>query len=92
MVMANEEAARWSQVVSVETDRALRAFLGSQGNKRGDMSRFVEEAVRWRMFDRSVQEVRARAAHIPVDELQAIIDEAVTAVRTTRPPPALGQR
>jgi hypothetical protein len=87
MAMANEHAARWSLVVSEETDRALRAFLGSQGNKRGDMSRFVEEAVRWRMFDRTVQEVRARAAHLSDDDLQAIIDDAVTAVRAERPAP-----
>lgn len=90
--MAGEEAARWSVIVSAETDRVLRAYLGSQGQKKGDLSRFIEEAVRWRMFDRTVQDVRARAAHIPAGELQAIIDEAVAAVRRERPAPPLGPR
>lgn len=32
-------------VLSKETDRALRAYLGQQGMQKGDLSRFVEEAV-----------------------------------------------
>ena len=41
-----------------ETDLALRAYLGSQGMRKGDLSKFIEDAVRWRMFDRTVQAVR----------------------------------
>lgn len=32
-------------VLSEETDRALRAYLGQQGMQKGDFSKFVEEAV-----------------------------------------------
>ena len=66
---------------SKETDLALRSFLSAQGAKTGGFSKFIEEAVRWRMFDHTAQTVKARNAHIDPDELQAIIDEAVKEVR-----------
>jgi len=49
-----EEAVRWNIKVSKETDLALRTFLGAQGMKKGDLSKFIEEAVRWRVFHRTV--------------------------------------
>lgn len=52
------EAIRWTIKVSKETDLSLRTMLGAQGMKKGDLSKFVEDAVRWRMFDRHVQAVR----------------------------------
>ena len=79
--MIEEATARWTVTVSRETDLALRAYLGSQGMRKGDLSKFIEDAVRWRMFDRTVQEVKARHADIPVEELQEAIDEACAAVR-----------
>ncbi len=48
--------ARWSLVVSDETDKALRAFLGQNAAKKGALSAFVEKAVveqlRQEAFDR----------------------------------------
>ena len=41
-----EEAVRWNIKVSRETDLTLRTFLGAQGAKKGDLSKFIEEAVR----------------------------------------------
>jgi Ribbon-helix-helix domain len=79
-----EEAVRWSIKVSKETDLSLRTFLGSQGMKKGDLSKFIEEAVRWRLFHRSVQDIKARNARSDADELQADIDEAVREVRAER--------
>jgi len=40
-----EESVRWSLKVSRETDEALRAYLGQVGGRKGDLSRFIEEAV-----------------------------------------------
>ena len=37
---------RWSIVVRDEVDKALRTYLGRHGTKKGDLSQFVEEAVR----------------------------------------------
>ena len=75
------EAIRWTIKVSKETDLSLRTMLGAQGMKKGDLSKFVEDAVRWRMFDRHVQAVRNSVRDVPAAELQATIDEAVREVR-----------
>jgi hypothetical protein len=75
------EAIRWTIKVSKETDLSLRTMLGAQGMKKGDLSKFVEDAVRWRMFDRRVQSVRKSVRDLPAVELQAAIDEAVREVR-----------
>ena len=75
------EAVRWTIKVSRETDLALRTLLGSQGMKKGDLSNFVEDAVRWRVFDRRVQGLRHSMREVPAAELQDRIDEAVRDVR-----------
>ena len=75
------EAVRWTIKVSPETDLSLRGFLGAQGMKKGDLSKFVEDAVRWRMLDRTVQIVKDRNQDMPADLLEAMIDEAVREVR-----------
>jgi hypothetical protein len=76
-----EEAVRWNIKVSKETNLTLRTYLGSQGAKKGDLSKFIEEAVRWRVFHQTVQDIKARNAETDPDELQSIIDEAVREVR-----------
>ena len=44
-----EETVRWSLKVSRDTDEALRAYLGQTGGRKGDLSKFVQEAVRDRL-------------------------------------------
>jgi hypothetical protein len=87
-IVANEQTTRLTVTFSRETDLALRAFLGAQGMRKGDLSRFIEDAVRWRMFDQAVQGVKARNADIPAEDLQAAIDEACAAVRAEMWPTA----
>jgi Ribbon-helix-helix domain len=72
---------RWSLKVSRETDLSLRTYLGARGMKKGDLSKFVEEAVRWRILDRTVREIKARNRDSDADALLGIVDDAV---RTTR--------
>jgi Ribbon-helix-helix domain len=79
-----EEAIRWSIKVSKETDLTLRTYLGAQGMKKGDLSKFIEEAVRWRVLQRTIQDIRARNADADPDEIQHIVDEAVSEVRAER--------
>lgn len=79
-----EEAVRWNIKVSKETDLSLRSYLGSQGMKKGDLSKFVEEAVRWRVLQRTILDIRARNADADPDEIQRIVDEAVAEVRAER--------
>jgi hypothetical protein len=79
-----EEAVRWNIKVSKKTDLTLRTFLGAQGAKKGDLSKFIEEAVRWRVFNLTVQDIRERNADVDPDELHRIIDETVRQVRSER--------
>ena len=79
-----EQAVRWSIKVSKDTDLTLRAFLGAQGMKKGDLSKFVEEAVRRRVLQCTVQDIRARNAGADPDEIRRIVDEAVSEVRPER--------
>lgn len=44
-----EDTVRWSLKVTRETDEALRAHLGQVGGRKGDLSKFVQEAVRARL-------------------------------------------
>jgi Ribbon-helix-helix domain len=79
-----EEAVRWNIKVSKETDLTLRTYLGSQGMKKGDLSKFIEEAVRWRVFHRTVQSIKDQNADTDPGELQRLIDSAVRQVRAER--------
>jgi hypothetical protein len=79
-----DEAVRWTVKVSKETDLTLRTYLGSQGMKKGDLSKFIEEAVRWRIFHRTVQSIKEQNADQDPDELQRLIDSAVRQVRAER--------
>lgn len=76
-----EEAVRWNIKVSKETDLTLRTFLGAKGMKKGDLSKFIEEAVRWRVFHRTIQDIKSRNADADPGEIQRIVDEAVADVR-----------
>ena len=48
-----EDSVRWSLKVSRETDEALRAYLGQTGGRKGDLSKFVQEAVEARLRENS---------------------------------------
>ena len=84
MTKAKEETTRWNLKVSKEADLAVRTYLGSQGMKKGDLSKFIEKAACWRVFNRTVQDIKARNAGIDLDELQELVDEAVGEVRVER--------
>lgn len=76
-----QDAVRWNLTVSKDTDRTIRKFLDVKGARRGELSRFVEEAVRAQLFHRSVLDIKSRNAETDPEALQAIIDEAVHEVR-----------
>ena len=79
-----KEAVRWSLKVSKDTDLSLRTYLGSQGMKKGDLSKFVEEAVNRLVLQCTVRDIRARNAAADPDEIQRVVDKAVTEVRAER--------
>jgi hypothetical protein len=76
-----EDTIRWTVKVSSETDRSLRSFLGQHGMKKGDLSKFIERAVQKEILTQTAAEVKQRNVELTGDQLQALIDEAVAAVR-----------
>lgn len=76
-----DNSVRWTVKVSKDTDITLRSYLAKLGLRKGDLSKFIEEAVRWRVFDRTVQSIKERNAEIPGERLQSIINDAVAKVR-----------
>ena len=82
--MSEPGTTRLTITWSKQADHALRTFLGAQGMKKGDLSKFVEEAVRWRIFHQTVRGARAAFADVAPDALQKLIDQAVDEVRAKR--------
>jgi hypothetical protein len=79
--MSETDVTRLTIVWSKDTDLALRSHLGARGLKKGALSKFVEDAVMWRLFDQTVNEVREAFADMPAQELDTLIHEAVASVR-----------
>ena len=53
---------RWNLSIPEDTDRAVRMYLARTGGKKGDLSRFVDDAVRRRVLDLTVGEIKDRNA------------------------------
>ena len=79
--MAKSALTRRTITWSKETDMALQDFLGSESSGRGGFSKFIEDAVRWRIFDQTVQTIKRRNESIDPAQLQGIVDNALREVR-----------
>jgi hypothetical protein len=75
------ERIRWSLVISKDTDIALRTYLAQRGTRKGDLSKFVEDAVHWRVLDLTAADTKAANANVPAEEIEAAISEAIQAAR-----------
>ncbi len=76
--MSTTPTTRWNLVVSKETDKSLRQFLAYQGGgKKGDLSRFVEEAVRERVFEMTAQSIKEENTSRTEEEIELIVEEAL---------------
>ena len=72
------DSARWNLVVSRSTDDALRQFLAGQGRgRKGELSRFVEEAVQARILELAAEDAKRENAHLAPDEIADAVDEAL---------------
>jgi len=72
------ESVRWNIAVSPVTDQAVRMFIAAQGGgRKGDLSRFIEEAVRSYLLEKAVEQAKGAAAGVGETELNDLIDEAV---------------
>lgn len=82
--MENAESVRWTISVPKETDVSLRTYLAQTGLKKGNLSEFVAEAVRWRLFDLNVAASRARNIDASSEEIEDAIEQALVEVRAER--------
>jgi hypothetical protein len=74
---------RWNLVVSKETDQSLRQFLASTGGgRKGDLSQFVEEAVKKHIFNSAHRVVLEQNANVPLEEIETAIEESLAWART----------
>jgi hypothetical protein len=72
------ETVRWNIAVSADTDQSLRMFLASQGGgRKGDLSRFIEEAVRAHILELTAEQAKSANVNVSEVELAAIVEEAV---------------
>jgi len=71
-------SVRWNLVVSAETDQTLRMFLASQGGgRKGDLSRFIEEAVRAHILELSAEQAKENNQGVKEGDVMAAVDEAL---------------
>lgn len=75
---------RWNLSISEETDRTVRTFLARNGGKKGDLSRFVDEAVRRRVFDLTVDQVKQRNVEYDQQDILDLVDREMSAARAGR--------
>jgi hypothetical protein len=79
------DTTRWNLVVSKKTDKSLRQLLAAEGGgKKGDLSRFVEEAVKRHIFDTAAKAAKEHNEDLAPEQLDAIIEESLAWARTQR--------
>ena len=71
-----DDLTRWTVTVSKETDSAVRSYLAEHGAKKGDLSKFIERAVRKEVLRATVRDIQERNADLPERDLQALVDAA----------------
>ncbi len=76
---------RWNLSIPEETDRAVRSFLARKGGKKGDLSKFVNDATRREILRQTVRDMQEQNADLSEEEAQKLAEEAVTWARANRP-------
>lgn len=74
---------RWTISVPKGTDISVRTLLASKGMKKGDLSKFVKDAVSREVFRANIAAARAGFADLAPDEVQDLVDEALRETRAT---------
>ncbi len=76
---------RWNLSIPDETDRAVRSFLARKGGKKGDLSKFANDAVRREILRQTVMDMQEQNSDLTEKEAKNLANEAVTWARAHRP-------
>lgn len=76
---------RWNLSIPEETDRAVRSFLARKGGKKGDLSKFANDAMRREILRQTVLDIQEQNADLDEEEAKKLANEAVMWVRANRP-------
>ncbi|NVN10328.1 ribbon-helix-helix domain-containing protein [Nguyenibacter vanlangensis] len=69
---------RWNVAVSSEVDQSVRMFLAANGGgRKGDLSRFIEDAVRSYLLEQAVDQAKRATQDMSEAELADLVNEAV---------------
>ena len=74
-------ARRWQLNVPDETDRDVRMLLARRGFKKGDLSKFVIDAVRREVLREAVEDIRTRFDNLTPEQAEALADDAIAWAR-----------
>jgi hypothetical protein len=77
MIDGTPSNVRWNLVVSEDTNVLVRSFLAQRGVKKGDLSSFVEEAVRLRVLELTLPGDRAATSLADPGEAHAAMRMAL---------------
>lgn len=72
---------RWNLSIPEETDRAVRSFLARKGGKKGDLSKFANDAVRREILRQTVVDIQEQNADLGEKAATSLATEAVTWAR-----------
>lgn len=75
---------RWNLSIPEDTDRAVRSFLARKGGKKGDLSKFANDAVRREILRQTVVDIQEQNANIGEKEALSLANEAVAWARAHR--------
>jgi hypothetical protein len=75
---------QWTIQIDEETDRTVRTHIARTGGSAGDLSTFVEQAVKRAVFWQTMDAVHDQNRHVDPGEVDAEIDLAIREVRAAR--------
>lgn len=73
---------RWNLVVTKDFDKSVRQFLAANRNgEKGELSRFVTEAVNRHIFDSIHKAILEQNRDVPFEEIEAAVEESLVWAR-----------
>jgi len=79
-----EDSVRLTIFVPKDTDLLLRTHLAQSGMRKGAISKFVADAVRWQLFHLNLEAAQAHNLDVPSEQIEDEIELALVEVRKER--------